>query len=147
MIESSRSKPAFQCGALFAILEIIQRRALGDTSTSVTDRFFGSASINPALIFPLLLRTAQAHLRKLRRDHVKAFHALSREVEQILGALKEFPTCLSIEDQGLFALGFYQYKAARRFAWKRSQTQPDSKDQENPGDVAGKRFPKGEVAV
>lgn len=137
MIEQAPTAPAYRCGQIIALLEEIQRRAVGETSASIADRFFGGASISPALVLPQLLRKAQAHLQKLRRQRPGAFQALDSQLQDSLRHVAEFPQCLSLNDQGLFALGYYHHKAASRAAmrerWRRkSETAPgDPNDLQN----------------
>ena len=67
-LDSSNDDPAYLCGRLFALLEAVQRAAIPGTNTTITDRFFGTASSAPASVFGRLLRGAQAHLNKLRKE-------------------------------------------------------------------------------
>ena len=57
--------PSYRLGRLFSVLESIQNAALGDKlNATIRDRYYGSASATPALVFPLLMRGAQNHLSK-----------------------------------------------------------------------------------
>ena len=61
------------------------------------------------------MRGAQPHLAKLQRDRPGAYHALQRRVEDILAGLEGgFPRTLTLEDQALFALGYYHQRAHDR---------------------------------
>lgn len=116
-LDREERRPAYLCGRLLAVLEDAQRRALGDVNATIVDRFYGSASSTPIAVFGRLLRGAQAHLARLRRDQPPAYRALQTEIQQILGGLPEqrggpaFPAMLSLRDQGLFALGYYHQRA------------------------------------
>ena len=67
-LQTDRPEPAYQCGRLLAVLEQIQRSALGQgVNTTIVDRFYGTASTAPATVFGTLLKGAQPHLSKLRR--------------------------------------------------------------------------------
>ena len=109
--EKSRD-PAYRCGRLLAVLESAQYAALG--ITAITDRFYGAASSAPASVFGRLLRGAQPHLSKLERDRPGAYHALQQRLEEVMAGLKGFPKTLDMEDQGLFALGYYHQRAHDR---------------------------------
>ncbi|WP_395455667.1 type I-C CRISPR-associated protein Cas8c/Csd1 [Azospirillum melinis] len=61
---------AYRLGRLFAVLENVQRAALGRLNASVRDRYYGAASATPANVFPLLLRTTSHHLKVLHRERV-----------------------------------------------------------------------------
>ncbi len=102
----------YQCGRLLAVLEATQRAALGDVGAGIVDRFYGTASSAPLTVFPRLIRGAQPHLARLERDKPGAWRALQGRIEEVLGHLDGFPNTLTIEEQGLFALGYYHQRAA-----------------------------------
>jgi CRISPR-associated protein Csd1 len=108
--------PGYLCGRLLAVLEAVQRAALPGINTTITDRFFGTASSAPASVFARLIRGAQPHLSKLRRNRRGAYVALDTRLQDVLANLKEFPKILSLEGQGLFGLGYYHQRAADRAA-------------------------------
>lgn len=115
-LDPESSNPAYRCGRLLAVLEEAQRLAVPGINATIVDRFFGTASSAPASVFPRLIRGAQPHLAKLRRDRRGAHDALQRRLEEIQGGLSAFPKVLSLEDQGWFALGYYHQRA-----WDRLQ--------------------------
>ena len=100
---------AYQCGRMFAVLESIQKAAVSPKATLV-DRFYGSASATPAAVFGTLIRKAQAHLGKLRKTKLNLYVHFDRTLAEIAAQLSTFPRTLTLEEQGLFALGFYQQK-------------------------------------
>lgn len=106
-LDESNLNPAYICGRLFAVLEGIQRKASGyNLNRTIKDAYFASASARPAVVFPKLLTLAQHHLSKLdypgyEDDNIKQLIAL-------LGS--EFPNVLSLKEQGIFMLGYYQQK-------------------------------------
>jgi CRISPR-associated protein Csd1 len=115
--------PAYRCGRLLAVLEEAQRLAIPGVSATIIDRYFGTASSTPASVFPRLVRGAQPHLAKLERDRRGAAIALQRRIEEILGGLSltkigglysGFPSTLSLQEQGLFSLGYYHQRAYDR---------------------------------
>ena len=111
-LDLENTNPAYRCGRLLAVLESVQYAALG--ITAVTDRFYGAASSAPASVFGRLLRGAQPHLAKLERDRRGAYFALQQRLEDVMAGLDGFPKTLDLEDQGLFALGFYHQRAHDR---------------------------------
>ena len=111
-LDNDNLDPAYRCGRLLAVLESVQYQALG--ITAVTDRFYGTASSAPASVFGRLLRGAQPHLAKLERDKRGAYFALQQRLEEVMAGLQGFPKTLGMEDQGLFALGFYHQRAHDR---------------------------------
>jgi CRISPR-associated protein Csd1 len=105
---------AYQCGRLLAALEEVQRAALPGVKAGIVDRFYGTASSAPMTVFPRLLRGARPHLARLERDRPGAWMALERRLEEIQGRLTGYPKVLSLEEQGLFALGYYHQRASDR---------------------------------
>jgi len=101
--------PAYQCGRLLALLDRIQRKAINPNAT-VVDRFYGSASSAPASVMGVLLNKARPHLAKLRKKRGKE-DWLEWELGKIMAGFDPgvgFPRTLKLEEQGLFAIGFYQ---------------------------------------
>jgi CRISPR-associated protein Csd1 len=115
-LDSSNHNPAYLCGRLFALLEAVQRAAIPGTNTTIIDRFFGTASSAPASVFGRLLRGAQAHLNKLRKEKRGTYEALQRRLEEVQIGLTTFPRTLNLEEQGLFSLGYYHQRASDRAA-------------------------------
>ena len=115
-IDPENKSPAYLCGRLLAVLESVQYAAIPGANTTITDRFFGTASSAPASVFGRLVRGAQPHLSKLRRDRRGTYEALRKRIEEILGGLKTYPKTLTLEQQGVFGLGYYHQLAADRAA-------------------------------
>jgi len=129
MLDPNNRQSAYCCGRLLAVLESIQRRAIPNAKSTLVDRFYGSASSAPASVFGTLVRGAQDHLSKLRKNDEPAFRALSRHLEEVMDALEsEFPATLNLREQAVFALGFYHQKAADRaaaIAYREKQSQKE----------------------
>lgn len=110
-VSLAREEPnkAYQLGRLFAVLETAQRMALGRVNATIRDRYFGAASATPAAVFPLLLRGAQNHLGRLRKDRKGGW--IEREIEDILARLTlDLPRALPLTEQGRFAIGYYHQR-------------------------------------
>jgi len=101
--------PAYHCGRLLALLDDVQRNAVGARATLI-DRYYGAASTTPAVVFGALMRNAQNHLSKLRKTRLGLYIHFDRSIAEITSHIEEFPTTLTLREQGLFALGFYQQK-------------------------------------
>jgi len=110
-LELTNRDPAYLCGRLLRVLESIQYEAQGKTNTTIVGRFYGAASSAPASVFGTLLRGAQAHLEKLRKNKDRAYIALQQKLEEVQSSLSIFPKTLRLEEQGLFALGYYHQRA------------------------------------
>ena len=115
-LDTENKSPAYLCGRLLAVLESIQEKAVPGLKATIVDRFFGTASSAPALVFGRLLRGAQPHLGKLRKESMGTYFALSKRLEEVLSGLQGFPKTLSLEQQAVFSLGYYHQHAADRAA-------------------------------
>jgi CRISPR-associated protein Csd1 len=112
-LDKEASNIAYRLGRLFAVLESAERYALG-TNIGIRDRYYGVASATPATIFPMLLRNMQNQLAQLRKESPGLAHHLEREIGEIIdGFGTQFPRGLKLEDQGRFAIGYYQQSQAR----------------------------------
>jgi CRISPR-associated protein Csd1 len=125
--------PAYVCGRLMAVYENLQwtaddaeqkkRRSKTEDdgpkkeiNLTITDRYFGLASTFPKVAFPRILDLSKAHRRKLKRESAGASNRIEALIEHLYGYLGAseagpFPAQLSLEGQGLFALGYYHQKA------------------------------------
>jgi CRISPR-associated protein Csd1 len=116
-LDPANNDSAYLCGRLLAVLEAIQREAMPGVKATITDRFFGTASSAPASVFGRLIRGSQPHLAKLRKDRRAASEALQKRLEEIIHAnLRTFPRVLTLEQQGIFAIGYYHQRAEDRAA-------------------------------
>lgn len=114
-LDVDSTNAGYLLGRLFAVLEGAQRMALGgQVNATIRDRYYGSASATPALVFPLLLRNTQNHMSRLRKDKPGAAVHLERDIQAVIGKLPgEFPKHLGLQDQGRFAIGYYHQAQAR----------------------------------
>lgn len=104
--------PAYLCGRLFCKLEDIQRCASKDKlNRTIRDSYFSAAATRPASVFSRLLSLSQHHLAKLED---KTAYRMDKEVTEIIGMMESaFPPRLSLKEQGVFMLGYYQQKNQR----------------------------------
>lgn len=121
-LNESYTHPAYVLGRLFAVLERAQKAALGkNINATIKDRYFTSACASPASVFPILLRLSQHHLNKAEYGGY-----LERQIQDLLGMLeaKPFPTRLTLDEQGVFVLGYYHQRGFRK-GDEVEETQPD----------------------
>lgn len=98
--------PAYQCGRLLAVLARLQRAALGDVGAGVVQRYYTAASQTPGLILGRLMANAKNHLGKLEKGLAYWYED---RLAEICGHIKDaVPKILTLEEQTLFALGYYQ---------------------------------------
>jgi CRISPR-associated protein Csd1 len=116
-LDPENTNPAYRCGRLLAALEEAQRLAIPGLNATIVDRYYGTASSAPASVYGTLLDGARSHLSKLKRDRPAAHLALQRRIEEIMGGISAdggFPRTLSLEQQAMFALGYYHQRAYDR---------------------------------
>lgn len=122
-LDPHQPHPAYLCGRLLAELDAIQYAALGKLNAPLVDRYFGAASTAPATVFGQLLTNAsKAHFPKLRKTKPGVYHALQTRLEEIITLLnahsegseppRPFPATLTLQEQGLFSVGYYHQRAA-----------------------------------
>jgi CRISPR-associated protein Csd1 len=106
---------AYLYGRLLAVFEQIQYDALGDVNANVVDKFYGTFSAAPALVFSRLYANAQNHLRKLKGESPGAYVNDDKLLSEVTAKLPPAPPRgqLSLQDQGRFALGYYHQRAKR----------------------------------
>lgn len=111
-MDPNNTTPGYRLGRLLAVLERMQEIALRDVGASVVDRFFGSASATPGAVFPRLLKGFRHHARKAKDEKELAQRAyyLERAADEILSDIEGFPAYLSLEEQGLFVLGYHHQR-------------------------------------
>jgi len=103
--------PAIVCGKIFAVMESIQQAAQGkDLNAGIRERFFTSASTNPATAFGRLMKLSQNHISKLKHEKPGLSVILDRQLQELCSQLEGFPAIFSLEEQGQFALGYYHQK-------------------------------------
>lgn len=110
---------AYHCGRLLAQLERVQETALGrDVNATLIDRFYGAASTTPGKVFGGLVKDAQAHLSRIRKDKPSTYNALQQKLEEILCNISpeadKLPNNLTMQQQSIFALGYYHQRAKNR---------------------------------
>jgi CRISPR-associated protein Csd1 len=106
-LDEQNTNPAYRLGRLFAVLEKAQQDANPGLNSTIRDRYFGAASATPRAVFPQLLRLAQHHISKAEYGDLS-----DKRIEVIMDGLKGFPSHLSLEEQGLFMLGYYHQRQA-----------------------------------
>jgi CRISPR-associated protein Csd1 len=112
--------PAYVCGRLMASYENLQyktaQRSGIPINKTITDRFFSLASTYPAAAFAEIVDLGQKHLKKLRRLDGGAAFGIEKRIMEISNLLQPgekgpYPSDLSLEGQGLFALGYFHQKS------------------------------------
>ncbi|MGP5792110.1 type I-C CRISPR-associated protein Cas8c/Csd1 [Psychrobacter celer] len=107
--DKDRNDIGYVLGALFAVLEKIQEETAesGKINATIRDRYYGSASSTPVTVFGTLLKLTQHHLSKIRKRSMGRSINLNKQLSEILEKIDTFPSHLNMEQQGLFAIGYY----------------------------------------
>jgi len=95
-------------GRLFAVLEKLQQDAQPGINATIRDRYYSSASCTPKTVFGTLMRLSTHHLKKLEKPEYRV--NAERRIEEVMDLIPEFPSHLDLENQGLFAIGYYHQK-------------------------------------
>ena len=104
-LDRNRQDIGYVLGRLFAVLEKTQAEANPGLNATIADRYFGSASSTPIAVFGTLMRLLPHHLNKLEFEGRAV--QLQWEIRQVLEHCQRFPNHLNLEQQGLFAIGYY----------------------------------------
>ncbi len=116
-------QPAYHCGRALALFARLQRAALGDVGAGVVQRYYSAASQTPGLVLGRLAANAKNHLGKL--DCGLAWW-YENELAGIMCRIGDAaPRTLTLEEQSLFALGYYQQLATLN-AGKQAVSEPIS---------------------
>jgi CRISPR-associated protein Csd1 len=102
--------PAYHCGRALALFARLQRAELGDVGAGVVQRYYTAAAQTPGLILGRLASNAKNHLGKLDGGLAWWYE------NQLAGIMSRIgdsaPRTLTLEEQSLFALGYYQQLAS-----------------------------------
>jgi CRISPR-associated protein Csd1 len=115
-LDLANTDRSYRLGRLFAVFERVQEAAAErDLNKTIRDSYFGAAMSTPRSVFPRLIRLNQHHLRDLKRIRPKSagyFDGLLREINSALQPDTAFPPVSRLEEQGIFALGYYHQRQA-----------------------------------
>ena len=102
------TEQAYVLGRLFAVLEQIQKNSASGIKSTIKDRYFNSACATPAIVFPVLIKLENSHIKKMEREKPGEKKYYEDLLTEIMGKLGEsMPNRLTLEEQGQFDLGYY----------------------------------------
>lgn len=125
-LNEENNNVAYILGREFALLEQIQQVANPGINATIKDKYFNSACATPATIFPILFKLKNSHIRKMDpfKDNPKYFEIMLGELQNKLYVeenQKNFcPRSLSLEEQGMFILGYY-HQTQKRYEKKNKE--------------------------
>jgi len=109
-LDTTNTNPGYLLGRLFAVLERAQEHANPGINATIRDRFYGAASSTPVAVFPHLLKLKNHHISKLENRGLAV--NLEKQIGEIVDGISDFPSHLSLADQGRFAIGYYHQRQA-----------------------------------
>ena len=112
-LDPLQNHPAYVSGRIMALLANIQTTANPDVGAGVVQRYYAAASATPALVLGRLIRTAQiAHLPKIEQEWLRRW--FENQLAELWSRLVSAPPrILTLEEQTLFAMGFYHQLRTR----------------------------------
>lgn len=126
-LKEDSTNVAYTLGREFAVLEAIQEDANPGINTTIKDRYFNSACATPASIFPVLFKLKNSHIKKLNNPKKETYY--EKMLTDLQGKLevseKQTTACprrLSLEEQGMFILGYY-HQTQKRYEKKAKEEQ------------------------
>lgn len=129
-LNTENKNPAYLLGRLFATLEMTQNDSSGGVNAGVGDKFYSSASATPRIVFPTILDMFRKWIKKLSSDKPGLAIVRERLVGEILDDIDStegFRSQLTLEERGLFALGYYQQM--RVFFTKKNEAEASANNQ------------------
>ena len=117
-LNENNQNVAYVLGREFAVLEAIQEAANPGINTTIRDRYFNSACTTPSVVFPILFRLKNSHIKKINNrgqavNYEKQLGNLQTKINVTDDQKSAFPKRLNLEDQGMFILGYYHQKQKR----------------------------------
>lgn len=114
-LDKQNDNIAYLAGRLFAVLEQIQQASLGKgVNATIRDRFYASASTRPNMVMGRLIALSNHHLSKLRKEKPGLAVNLEKHLGEIFALIPAeaptFPATFSLDEQSLFAVGYYHQK-------------------------------------
>jgi len=108
----------YTLGREFAVLEEIQEAANPGLNATIKDRYFNSACATPASVFPILFKLKNSHIKKMRDKKKEIYYEkiltdLQGRIPLADTGVLAYPKRLSLEEQGMFILGYYHQTQKR----------------------------------
>ena len=126
-MEEDRKPSAYVCGQIFAKLESIQYAALGDRNAGIRERYFTYAMTSPGAAFGRLFNLNSKHFTKLKSDKPGLAITLDKELQELCKDIdiNQFPATFTLEEQGQFAIGYYQQRQKQFSSPAKNKTQEE----------------------
>lgn len=121
-LDENNTNIGYRLGRLFATLERIQIRKFTqnggkEPNSTIREKYYGSASGTPSVVFATLIRLSKHHLASL--ENIGERINFEKLIAEIMNDINDFPAHLQLEDQGRFAIGYYHQ--VQKFFSKKTQ--------------------------
>ena len=117
-LNENRTDAPYVMGRLFAVLEGVQRTANPTINATIKDRYFNSACATPAVVFPLLLKLKNNHMRKIDSTGSRIYY--EKRLGALMTMLETFPKHQTLEEQSEFIIGYY-HEVQKQFEGKEKE--------------------------
>lgn len=107
-LDATDTTAGYLLGRLFCVLEWAEERAVQGLNLTIRERFYSMACSTPSSVFPHLMKLKNYHLAMID-DKGQALQ-LERMIGEILSGIQLFPSQLTLQDQGRFAVGYYHQR-------------------------------------
>lgn len=104
---------AYVLGRIFSVWEQIQEAANPGLNSTIKDRYFNAACVTPTAVFSKLQILSNHHLRKLEKGQEIYYEKKLTELMGKLDGEAPLPKTLSLDEQGMFILGYYHQTQKR----------------------------------
>ena len=104
-LDKENTNVGYRLGRLFAVLEKIQQEASPGINATIRDKFYAAASSVPSTVFGNLMRLKNFNLSKLENTGRRIW--FEKLLGEIIEEVSNFPSHLTLDDQGRFAIGYY----------------------------------------
>lgn len=123
---------AYNLGRLWALIEKLQTEALGTRpNASITDKNFTSICSLPSRTVGRLQKNISYYLQLLRKTNYGKSIWLEREISQVMETITVLPDRLTIEERGMFLIGYFHKQTALYSSKAESKTEINTGEIEN----------------
>lgn len=111
-LDTDSDNVAYNLGRLFAVY-VYAEKSVDRRNATIRDRYIGSASSRPRMVFPIMMRGYEHNLSRLAKGDSRKQGAgkwadrAAGEVMERLPGHESFPAVLSLQDQARFFVGYY----------------------------------------
>lgn len=112
-LDETNTNTAYVLGRIFSVWEQIQEVANPGLNSTIKDRYFNAACATPTAVFSKLQILSNHHLRKLEKGQEVYFEKKLTELMGLLQGREVLPKTLSLDEQGMFILGYYHQTQKR----------------------------------